>query len=263
MQVCDFPNSYFTWCVDLDQKMSGTITHIPPHPKNMARVPIEARCRITDPGGESTDYTLGANCKTEKVGVDRDIWILPNADFNPIYSSKEEFLIIKYFQKNDLHIEHEIKKGASQLERQTGEASDAWTWHRLDLAMTEGRELSVKEIVGAVLNNRRLVVQTEYDTPSGHHVWLEYPAKTTNVNDDVPYYQVDTGPVPFPLDLDAVSNPLESFHLAFVAHWMSDWAEFVVNVPTDVGEGVTVNHYSKSVRVEGTVNRLLEVGTNE
>ena len=193
MNVCDFPNSYFTWCIDLDEKRSATSTHIPPHPMNIARVPIEARCRITNADGQTTDYTLGGNCKTEKEGVERDIFVLPNGDFNPLYSSEEEFLIIKYFQKIDLHIEHEIKKGAAQPERQSGKVADAWTWHRLDLAMTEGREVSVKEIVDAVINRQQLVVQTEFDTPAGQHVWLEYPAKTINANDKVPYYQVDTG----------------------------------------------------------------------
>ena len=107
--------------------MSGTITHIPPHPKNIARIPIVARCVITDPSGEETGYVLGGNCKTERVGVDRDIWVMPNADFNPIYSSKEQFLIIKHWERNNLAVAHEIKKGAAQLDRQIGTASDAWT----------------------------------------------------------------------------------------------------------------------------------------
>lgn len=259
MHVCDFSKSFFTWHIDLDQQMSGTITHIPPHPRNTARVPIAARCWITDPSGTETDYVLGGNCKTEKVGVDRDIWVIPNADFNPIYSSSGEFLIIKHWERNRLPVAHEIKEGVTQLERQVGKASDAWTWHRLDLAMTDARELTVPQIVEAVLANQRLVIQTEYTTESGHRVRLEYPETTINVNGDVPYYQVDTGPVLFPLDLADGVSPMDCFHLAYVAHHMSDWAEFLVNKPTDVGHGTTVNHYSRSLRVEGTVNRVFSV----
>ena len=37
-------------------------------------------------GGEVHFFALGANCKTEQVGVDRDIWMEPNADFVPIMS---------------------------------------------------------------------------------------------------------------------------------------------------------------------------------
>ncbi len=61
--------------------------------------------------------------------------------------------------------------------------------------MINARELSVPEIVEAVLHNEQIIVQTEYGTEFGRQVWLEYPANTINVNDDVPYYQVDTGPM--------------------------------------------------------------------
>ena len=225
----------------------------------MVRIPIEARCRLTDKSsGAQTDYILGGNCKTERVAADRDIWVMPNADFNLIYS-ENALLIIKHWERVHPEVPHEIRQGASQLERQAGKPEDAWAWHRLDLVLREGRELEVGRIVDAVLDNRRLVAQTEFDTASGLRVLLEYPVKTVNVNEVVPYYQVDTGPVPFPYVQEGLDDPIEGFHLAFVAHWLSDRAEFIVNVPTPVGEGLDVNHYSQPVRMEGAENRLFEV----
>ena len=40
--------------------------------------------------------------------------------------------------------------------------------------------------------------------------------------------------------------------LAFVAHNSSGCTEFLVNVPTPVGQGIHVNHYSKVLKVKAT-----------
>ncbi|MFM1550114.1 MAG: hypothetical protein ACKJSG_11980 [Lentisphaeria bacterium] len=93
----------------------------------------------------------------------------------------------------------------------------------------------------------------------GLPVVIEYPVKCVNVSERELYYQTDTGPVLLPNDRTDTDLPIERFDLAYVAHNCPDWAEFIVSVPTPVSEGVSVDHYSESRRVETTTNRLIEV----
>lgn len=55
----------------------------------------------------------------------------------------------------------------------------------------------------------------------------------------------------YPGTPDNPAYPITQFRLAYIAHNAPTWAEFVVNVPAFVAEGVSVNHYSQPVRVEG------------
>ena len=80
--VCDFSRSFLTFRLDFEKKAPATVSHRPPYSLNNARIQIECRCRLTDKRtGEMQTFVLGASCKTERVGVDHDIWTEPNADF--------------------------------------------------------------------------------------------------------------------------------------------------------------------------------------
>jgi hypothetical protein len=103
-----------------------------------------------------------------------------------------------------------------------------------------------------------VVAQTEYETPD-YHVILEYPVKVVNFSERERYYQVDTGPILLPgFDLEYQSL-LEGCRLAYVAHNCPEWAEFIVCVPTPLTETVKVHHYSESIRIDGTRNRMIAV----
>lgn len=52
---------------------------------------------------------------------------------------------------------------------------------------------------------------------------------------------------------------IEKLRHAFIAHNCPGWAELIVNIPTKLTEEISVNHYSKSVRIENVVNRMIEV----
>jgi hypothetical protein len=102
------------------------------------------------------------------------------------------------------------------------------------------------------------VAQTEYET-SNHRVLLEYPVKVVNFSERERYYQVDTGPILLP-DFDhEYRSLLEGCRLAYVAHNCAEWAEFIVCVPTPVTDNVKVHHYSQSIRIDGTTNRMIAV----
>jgi len=199
--------------------------------------------------GAAAHYVLGASCKTEKVNVDRDVWMLPNADFC-VASSDEAFMIIKRFEQCEIEVPQQAGMAKGVL-RQVGASDAAWSRHSRDLHMVEGCVLeSAEEITAATLGNRPLVSRTEFDLSDGRQVMIEYPVKTINVSERDDYYQVDTGPVLFP-DLSIGHDPfVGNFRLAYVAHKCPTWAEFIVNVPTPLASGVYVDHYSKPVRLD-------------
>lgn len=94
-KITDFTQSYFHFETDLNVRPAITVTAAQPFTLNRVRIPLECRCEVTDPAtGATTSYALLASCKTERVGVERDVWMLPNADFCAVYSD-ETFLIIK------------------------------------------------------------------------------------------------------------------------------------------------------------------------
>ena len=88
---------------------------------------------------------------------------------------------------------------------------------------------------------------------------MEYPLKAVNMSERDGYYQVDTGPVLYFYLAKDCEETIDKFNLAFIAHNCPDWAEFIVNVPTPIENGISVHHYSKSERVK-TKNSLIVVG---
>ena len=226
---------------------------------NHVRILLECRCVITDTrSGEDTQFVLGAACKTERVGVDRDVWTEPNADFNPVVSDAD-YLIIKSWDRCDKGVLLYPPRLGVQPERQVGKAVEAWVLHRSDLTWKDGKVLETTEhITEAVFNNRAISARTEFDLDGQHRVALEYPVKTINVSDRDGHYQVDTGPVLFP-DLSLGGETMiANLRLAYVAHNSPDWAEFIVNVPTPLTGEIAVHHYSKPQRVDAQ-NTMLDV----
>lgn len=126
-----------------------------------------------------------------------------------------------------------------------------------------GRTLSsLSEIITAIRGDRALVSRTEYND-GDYRVVIEHPVKTINYSEREHVFQTDTGPVLLPdlsqARLDRCNRLVECFDLAYSAFNSPDWAEFIVNVPTFVADGVTVNHYSRPRRIEPAVNSLIEV----
>ncbi|MCH2131559.1 MAG: hypothetical protein MK179_20665 [Pirellulaceae bacterium] len=257
MQTCDFTRSFFHFETDHEAPSPLTITVQQPITRNQVRIPVECRCEVTNPQtGTTTQYVLGASCKTEKVNVDRDVWLVPNADFC-VVSSEETFLIIKRFERLDVEVPTEANM-AKPICRQVGKSDGAWTRHSRNLHMVTGRQLELPdEVITATLADRPLNARTEFVLADGHQVMIEYPVKTINVSERDRYYQVDTGPVLLPDLSIGHESFVGNFRLAYIAHNCTDWAELVVNVPTPVAKGISVDHYSQPVRLE-TRNSMIE-----
>ena len=257
MQTCDFTKSFFYFENDHEAQSPLTVTVRQPVTRNQVRTPVECRCEVTSPQtGTTTQYVLGASCKTEKVNVERDIWLIPNADFC-VVSSDQTFVIIKQFEQLDVDVPVE-ENMAKPVCRQVGESDGAWVRHSRNLHMVPGRPLELPDqVITATLAGRPMTSRTEFVLPDGHQVMIEYPVKTINVSERDGYYQVDTGPVLFPDPAIGHASFVGNFRLAYIAHNCADRAEFIVNVPTPVASGISVDHYSQAVRLE-TRNFMIE-----
>lgn len=262
MPTIDFARSFLTFRIDTLKKPPQTVSHQPPYSLNNARIQLDCVCDISDKSsGNLTRFVLGANCKTERVGVPRDIWTVPNSDFVPIVST-DRFLNIKTYawigQEQEVML---YGHNRQQPDRQTGNATEAFDSLKIHVHDSAGEFLETPQaIIAATFAHHPLVACTEYETER-YSVALTYPVKTINVNERDNIYQTDTGPVLFP---DLAREPhdlIAGFELAFSAFNGPEWIEFLIRVPTDAPGGARVYHYSQSVRVEGVRNRMFRVTT--
>ena len=260
MQTVDFARSSLTFRIDYLKRVAETGSHEPHSSLNSARILLECVCEIVDnETGAAQTFVMGASCKTERVGVEQDIWIHPNADFVPILS-QDRYLIVKTYQVANMGVPFYPPSRGMQPERQAGYVADAYDNLSLDVRRVEGEILdSAAQIVGATLDpsgpplvGRTVIQEGRYTAV------LEFPVKTMNASERDFIYQTDTGPVLMPDFSREPDDLIAGLEMAFVAFNSPDWAEFVVRVPTSVGEGIEVYHYSKFVRLD-TQNQVIRV----
>lgn len=263
MNTFDFNRSYLRFRVEPAAQPAITVTHSMPTTVNNVRINLECRCEILDRStGRAHAYALAASCKTERVGADRDCWLLPNADFCAV-SSKDEFMMIKSWARNGLVSLKDPTAQGVPVERQSGRSCEAWHQHKLQLHAAHGRALSsIDEVIAAIQGDRPIVSRTEYDD-GDYRVTIEHPVKTINYSEVENVFQTDTGPILLPdltrERLERGALLVDCFDLAYSAFNSAGWAEFILNVPTPVGDGITVDHYSRVRRIEPVRNTLIEV----
>jgi len=260
MQTVDFARSFLTFRNDYQKRPAPTASHPPPSSLNNARILLECVCDIVDKETEAGQtFVAGASCKTERVGVERDIWLHPNADFLPIFS-QDRFLIVKTYDVANKGVPFYPPSRGMQPERQVGNVADAFDGLRLAIRRVEGELLeTATSIVEATLDSRGSPLVGRTVIEEGRYAaTLEFPIKTMNASERDFIYQTDTGPVIMPDFSRDPDDLIAGLELAYIAFNSPDWAEFVVRVPTPVGEGIEVNHYSKFVRFD-TQNQVVRV----
>lgn len=232
MEIYDYSRSSLTFRLDATVQKPVTVSHKPPYSLNNGRITIECCCEVTDKkSNSSTMYVLGAECKTERVGVKADIWTEPNAGFRLVIGG-DEMLIIKNWAHRGIKVMLHPESLGPQPLRQSDLIKNAWCDFRLDLCSTSGKVLdSAESVVQATLENHQLLAQTEYDD-GDFHVCIQHPVKTMNANERDNVYQTDTGPIILP-DLSSerlaqAKRRIEVFELAFSAFNCPEWAEFVI-----------------------------------
>jgi hypothetical protein len=250
VKILDFGRSSVTFRIDLDRMPPKTLSHKPPYALNNARVQLESRVRITEKDGGATHaFVLGASCKTERVGADVDLWLLPNADFMPLFSDTQ-FMHLKTFARAGGVAQAWPPGSGEQSDRLLVPIDGTFDRVHLDLVEYEAAVLAgTHEIVDATLANRPLVGLITLDSDR-YTATIEFPVKTMNANERDWVYQTDTGPILFP---DLTRDPadlLPGMELAFVATNNPTWADFVVRRRTTIADGVEVYHYAAPVRVD-------------
>ncbi len=259
LTTTDFERSCVRWRIDTTKKAVLTVSRPLPMTLNNVRAPLDARAVLTETAtGTEKEYVLTVSCQTEQVWVKRDIWHQPSADMLMI-AAKDEFMVVKRWDKAEKGILRHPASLGVQPERQVDDPAVCFERFGIDRVIRPGRLLeNVDQIVATLFTNAPVVAQTEY-TSDGYHVVLEYPVKIVNFSEREGYYQVDTGPVLFP-ELGAGPKALiNGMQLAYVAHNCQNWAEFLVNSPTPVGPGLKVHHYSRVVRLDNVINRMIAV----
>jgi hypothetical protein len=250
VKILDFGRSSVTFRIDLDRMPPKTLSHKPPYALNNARVQLESRVRITEKDGGATHaFVLAASCKTERVGADVDLWLLPNADFMPLFSDTQ-FMHVKTFARAGSVAQAWPPGSGEQSDRLLVPIDGTFDRVHLDLVEYEAAVLAgAHEIVDATLANRPLVGLITLDSDR-YTATIEFPVKTMNANERDWVYQTDTGPILFP---DLTRDPadlLPGMELAFVATNNPTWADFVVRRRTTIADGVEVYHYAAPVRVD-------------
>jgi hypothetical protein len=250
MKAYDFSRSFLTFRIDIVKKPPVTVSHKPPFTVNNARIVVDCRCEITDKQtGKVQEFLLGVSCKTERVGVEKDIWTNPNADFIPVHGAGK-FLNIKTWDYAGRKVMLFPATLGVQPERQVGTWDEAFDSVKLDMFPCEGELLDTPEkIIDATLNNDRLMGRIEL-AQGRYAAVIDFPVKTINASEVDIIYQTDTGPLLFPDFSREPEDMIAGLELAFAALNCPTWVEFIVRVPTPIAEGLSVYHYSKPVRCD-------------
>lgn len=249
MEILDFGRSSVTFRIDLDRMAPRTLSHKPPYALNNARVLLESRLRVTERAtGRVQTFVLGASCKTERVGADVDRWLLPNADFMPIFSN-DTFMQIKTFVRAGTRAQAYPPGSGEQNDRLSVPIAETFDSVHFDLVEYPAAHLDgAREIVEATLANRPLIGLIQF-TVGGFQAQLEFPVKTMNANERDWIYQTDTGPVLFPDLSREPGDLLPGLEVAYVALNSPDWADFIVRTRTRVTDDVDVFHYATPIRL--------------
>ena len=265
MLVPDFQRSFLTFTSDDDRKEPRTRSQVAPYRFNAARIQLESVCTLLRAGVPVCRYVLGAACKSEVVGLPKNLWTYPNADFCPV-ASESEVLILKSWITNQIEVVLEPPSLGRQPKRQIGLTSELFSDFDINVVETEGEVLeSVENIIMATYDQRPLVARLRYED-AGFEVCIEHPVKTMNVNPRDGVFQTDTGPILFPDFTRTLEDGLlgSAFELAFAAFNKMTFAEVLIRRPTILAENLelTVDHYQETRRIGDMQNQVLALGKN-
>lgn len=204
---------------------------------NTARIQIEARCTLTEhAGGASHRYVMIASCKAEDTYGSGALFKQPNYDFSGVFSDSEYAIYRAFAEARD-------NQGESGPLEQLFAGVDI-----VEAPLAAPPMLDTPaDIIRATLDGLPLCARTTFDALDGRYTaQLDYPIKTINVHPARERFQIDTGPLPYPDAAAATGRLVNVFVPAFVAYQTLDQAEFIVQEPTPLASGASVNHYANT-----------------
>ena len=233
MQAVDFARSF--------------VTFVTPGRANNARIQVEARVEWMDLAhGTTQELFLVASCKSERTYAESDLFQSPNYDFCGVFNETEFAILRRHAAAGDAR--PDVGPVAGRFERVNVNIV------RVEATPLETRQAAVR----ATLAGKVLVAATEISGADGDlRCRLEYPVKTMNANDIDWIYQVDTGPIPFPNWEADCGQIAGRFDLAYVAWNATDFADFVIQRPTELVPGAVTWHYSEVLASVPAHNWLL------
>ncbi|MBB28417.1 MAG: hypothetical protein CME25_05890 [Gemmatimonadetes bacterium] len=239
MKVCDFSRSFLTFVT----QGRG----------NNARLQVESVTRLKDKtASKSQTYYFFASCKSEDTFAKENLFYEENYDFCGVFS-EEEYILFRTMSTHTSRF------------REQGRWRDRFEDVKRHIVDVEGCYLErAADVVQSSLANVPMVGQVELTSSDGaYEAQLEFPIKTINANDIDGMYQVDTGPLAFPDFGVDVDNEFERLSPAYVAYNTSDFADFVIQEVTQVGDSgedsLCVTHYSRLESLKA-VTRVVAIG---
>ena len=209
-------------------------------PRNEVRFLVESRTRIIDDQtGLEEDYIQVGSCKRERTFADSDLFEEDSYDFMPIFGPEYSIAF-----RRKAYLNPQYKECLS---------SQDFPFGGPDYYLSEGTKVEelhdTEAIRAATYACVAIVSQTEIcNEQTQLRAIIEYLAKTINTCRASDVYQVDTGPIVFP-DLGMRHDRyVDGIALAYVAINAPHFADFVLEVPTTIGEGeqaCEIHHYSK------------------
>ena len=255
IQFIDFSSSYIVFRLDTSKVIPKSVSHPPPLSINNVRINHECFATLLDKKTDrSESFYLGANCKTERVGVDKDIWTQPNADYVPIFSASH-YLILKTFEHTQVEVPLHPPTLGIQPIRQHSLISENFSEVKQIQKIMEGKVIDdIDSIIDHTLSGKNLNALTKIENDR-YIFTMQYPIKTMNVNEVERMMQTDTGPILFPDLSNEFENVLKDIQLAYIAWNRKGYAEFIVRKEKAINEQVSVFHYydTHKLQVENSI----------
>jgi hypothetical protein len=249
MKVPDFSNSHLRF----------TSSRI----NNTARLQLDAICWLTEaPSGRSTRFALTAPCIAENMYQNKDLIQSPTCEFRMI-GSEQEYRMIKDYPTHDLDADMARRK--EEIHSTFDGSKAQLTELAIFVSEMEAKPIrEYEEFMDAFLGNRSFVGATELQNEDGSlSARMEYPIKTSNILKPKNLWQVDAGPVLFPVFSRKVNLSIELFARAYIVFNEFNWAEIVIHQPgpvtKDGKEGAVSTHYHTPLRIKAE-NRIYAVG---
>ena len=250
IQFVDFSSSYIVFRLDTSKVPPKSVSHPPPLSINNVRINHECCATLVEKKTDrSESLYLGASCKTERVGVEKDIWTEPNADFVPIFSDSH-YLILKTFEHTQIEVPLHPPTLGMQPIRQYALITDNFADVKQIQNKIEGKIIDdIDSIINLTLTGINLNALTVIE--NDHYIFsIQYPIKTMNVNEVDKIMQTDTGPIIFPDLTQEFENFLKHIQLAFVAWNRKDYAEFIVRSEKNINDQISVFHYCEAHQLQ-------------
>lgn len=215
MNVCDFSASHLRFT-------SNRIG-------NTARLQLDALCDLTHAvTDQTTRFALTAPCIAENMYQTEDLIQVPTCEFRMI-ASEAEYRMIKDYPTHDLDADMAREKDEKH---QTFDGSLPQLTE-LRIVVSESKATPVRnygEFREAFLENRGFVGTTEVSSPDGKlRARMEYPVKTSNILSAKNLWQVDAGPLAYPVFTRKVRLNVEWFARAYIVFNAFDWAEIIIH----------------------------------